>query len=501
MARKPALDIETLLKLGPEKLARLVLDETQDNPGFKRRVSAAVAGTAGPEAIAKIVDRRLAGLERARGFVDWDKARAFADDLRSLVAVIAEELGPADPALAVDRLLRFLVTHGTVFERVDDSSGRVADTYVLATEALGPLVGRLGAAASDLPERVTEALDASAYGYLTPVARAIIPQLPPAVLAAWDADLAARSAAVGAPGCDRWFRSAAAEWAEIRQAIAVARGDLDGLVAIEAAKPDHVQRPLAMAAQLLEAGRAAEALDWVRKEPSPLQGRVTILDDDSFDPEAPAVQRVSLEARILDALGRRDEARALRWEGFAATLSAKLLREHLKSLPDFDDLEAEENALSLALDHPEGLVALGFLLDWNRRDLAARLVIARAESWSGADWYVLPKVADLLQHEHPVAATILYRSLLADILARARSKAYGHGVEYLRRLDQLAGAAEADAAWPQGMEAHAAWRAALKRDHGRKTGFWSQMGESGKAGAAEPERPLRGRAPRWVQSP
>ncbi|WP_420869088.1 DUF6880 family protein [Cereibacter azotoformans] len=77
--------------------------------------------------------------------------------------------------MAVDRLLRYLVTHGTVFERVDDSSGRVADTYALAIEALGPLVGRLGAAASDLPERVTEALGASAYDSLTPVARAIIP--------------------------------------------------------------------------------------------------------------------------------------------------------------------------------------------------------------------------------------------------------------------------------------------------------------------------------------
>lgn len=48
MARKPALDIETLLKFGPEKLARLVLDETQDNPGFKRRVAASPRTTDPP---------------------------------------------------------------------------------------------------------------------------------------------------------------------------------------------------------------------------------------------------------------------------------------------------------------------------------------------------------------------------------------------------------------------------------------------------------------------
>jgi hypothetical protein len=127
MARKPILSLEHLASLDAEKLAALVLEEAAGNAGFKRRINAALAGQSGPEAIAKLIDRRLAGLERARSFIDWDKILLFRDDLKGLLGSVLGELGPADPALAADRLLRFIATHGPVFERIDDSSGHVQD--------------------------------------------------------------------------------------------------------------------------------------------------------------------------------------------------------------------------------------------------------------------------------------------------------------------------------------------------------------------------------------
>lgn len=57
MARKPALLIDSLRELGAEKLARLVLDEAERSPSFRRQVSAALAGKKGPQAIAMIIDR------------------------------------------------------------------------------------------------------------------------------------------------------------------------------------------------------------------------------------------------------------------------------------------------------------------------------------------------------------------------------------------------------------------------------------------------------------
>ena len=81
MARQPVLNEEALVKLGSEKLARLVIGEAKRNAAFRKLVAAALAATKGPAAVAAIIDKRLAGLDRAKAFVDWEKATAFTADI------------------------------------------------------------------------------------------------------------------------------------------------------------------------------------------------------------------------------------------------------------------------------------------------------------------------------------------------------------------------------------------------------------------------------------
>ena len=471
MARTPALTTDKLKDLGTDKLAQLVLDEAERNAGFRRQVKAALAGKSGPSAIAKLIDQRLSGLARAKSFIEWDKARAFADDLRSLTDTITSQLGPADPALAIDRLLRFIATHEQVFERVDDSSGRIQDVYYQAITATGDLTQSLSAAEADLlPEKIMTALGETTHGYLADITDVVAPNLPQDSLARWDADLkdaiTERQVEEAAREADGWFYSMISQWAEMRQTIALARGDLDLLVEIEAKKQPHMQDTLGIAAQLLEAGRSAEALDWVRKP-----GRRAF--GEAENDLSPA--RVSLEARILEATGDQPSAQALRWRCFEATLSADILRAYLRQLPDFEDVEAEDRALTLAVEKAEPEVALQFFLDWPRHNLAAQLIVEHPHRWDGGDWHILPKVAALLEHDHPLAATILYRALLDDILNRARSKAYGHGAKYLGKLALVAD--EADPARPDGMVDHATYLAKLKKAHPRKSGFWARVAD------------------------
>ena len=104
MARRATLTQETLGALGVDKLAKLILDEVQQNAPFKRIITAVLAGAKGPRAVAGIIDRRLASLKRARGYIDWDKRKAFAADLKATVSTIVDELGSADPAAAVERI-------------------------------------------------------------------------------------------------------------------------------------------------------------------------------------------------------------------------------------------------------------------------------------------------------------------------------------------------------------------------------------------------------------
>ena len=193
--------------------------------------------------------------------------------------------------------------------------------------------------------------------------------------------------------------------------------------------------------------------------------------------------------RMSDTCTRRiakAAAQCLRRRCIETVLSADILRDYLEHLPDFEDIEAEECAHTLALETSNPEAALHFFLDWPRLNLAEELIVMHPHHLDGRDWHVLPKVAALLEHEYPLAATILYRALLDDILDRARSKAYGHGAKYLGKLARLAG--NVDPARPGEMIDHSTYLADLKKTHPRKSGFWMRVG-------GDKSTPLRSRTP------
>jgi hypothetical protein len=480
MVRKATLDIATLLTLGPEKLARLVLDETVREAGFRKIVKAALAATDGPEAVAKLIDRRLAALEKAKSFIDWQKARAFRDDLAATLETIAGELATASPAMAVDRLLRFLATHDSVFERVDDSSGQVQTVYRDAVDAIGALAPKLSPREADsLPETIMARLGQSTYGYLVEVAQGVTGHLPPEALTRWDAvlDAGLREHAANVPKTRAGFDvSPLRQWSVVRQAIAEARGDLDGFIVLEASKHPNLQDTLEIAERLLAAGRAEEALDWVRRRRS--DGLRMMTMDDLADGAAPrdpfATQRTLLEALILDQLGRRQEAQMLRWKSFEESLDPKILRAHVDALADFEEFDVLDRAFAHVLASPQAYRALVFFLEWPRLDHAAALVAARAKDWDGRHYDLLAPAADALEAAHPLAASILLRSLAEAILDRANSKAYPHAARYLGRLDALASRV-GPGDWTHGVIAHESWRAGIAQKHARKSGLWALL--------------------------
>jgi hypothetical protein len=479
MARKSSLNAEALVALGAEKLAQLVLDEAERNAPFRKIVKAALAGTKGPEAIAKLIDRRLAALEKARSFIDWQKERAFREDLAATVRTIVDELGAASPMLALDRLLRFIATHESVFERVDDSGGRIQSVYRSAIDGVAQLTTKMAEEDRRLmPDRLRAMLRHDEYGYGTDVALSVIPLLPQDALSAWDEHLARSSKEQDetAAKLNDWDRDLKRRSViAIRQTIADVRGDLDGFIALEASKASAFQDALGAAKRLLEAGRAEEALDWVRRE-----GRRSMayldeaaLADDSGVRSLGSASRPLLEARILETLGRKDDAQALLWSTFESSLDIDALREHVNRLGDFEEFDVLDRAFAHVMAAKDRYRALQFLLRWPRLDLAAELVVANHAHWDGRFYHSLADAADMLEEKHPLAATVLWRALLNDILARAKSQAYGHGARYLQRLDSLADELSPANLESVGLADHSSYRTSLRKTHGRKSGFWS----------------------------
>ena len=187
MARQPVLNEEALVKLGSEKLARLVIGEAKRNAAFRKLVAAALAATKGPAAVAAIIDKRLAGLDRAKAFVDWQKAKAFTAVIAATLAIITDELASADPDAAVDRLVRFLSTADRVFERIDDSNGRLQNVYHAAAASLPDLVGRLDEAdKASIPDRLFAPAVSDDYGFFSTIMPEVVTHLPAHALDQWD---------------------------------------------------------------------------------------------------------------------------------------------------------------------------------------------------------------------------------------------------------------------------------------------------------------------------
>ena len=479
MARKPSLSIEALAALGPEKLARLVFDEAGHSSSFRKLANAALAGAKGPGAVAKLIDRRLAALEKARSFIDWDKARAFRDDLHATVATITGELAQGSSAMAIDRLLRFIATHESVFERIDDSSGYVQGVYYDAIGAVGHLTETLPTDEADLlPKKIMAALGDSRHGYLVDVADAVVLHLPEGALESWDQDIRGRQLELGRSGVSKSSRStdhSISQLGQVRQAIAKARNDLESLIAIEETKHLNSQDTIGIAQGLLEAGRLDEALEWIRRRPQRSLRHMSAEDlADGLSVRDPlAGRQTSVEAAILTAMGDREAAQNLRWTAFEQTLSPEILREYIATLPDFDEFEALDRAFAHASNASSRHHALSLFMEWPRLDLAADLIVRNHDQWDGRQYYFLPPIAQTLEHEYSLAATVIYRALIDDILSRARSKAYGHAARYLAKLSILAQDAKVIQSHNAGITDHPAYVQSLRARHGRKTGFWS----------------------------
>ncbi|HTO34079.1 MAG TPA: hypothetical protein VL202_23335 [Pararhizobium sp.] len=464
-AKKAKLDRDGLTVLGLDKLIELALDEAALNPSFKKRLNAALAGIGGGAGIAKLVDSRLAMLEKATSRIRWQKERAFGNDLESISASIIKEFGAADPGMALERLIRFVLGYDGLAERVNDSSGRIAGIYAQACAAASDLAQRASSEQqAHIPTLMTPVLAGMDYhGFRTLLAVHIAAGLSAEVLKSWDAALApVMKLPAGSPLLPASVH--------VRRAIADALGDLDTYVAIEEALPDTLREPTVVAERLHAVGRFAEALAWVRR---PRKSRVGFMRrSDVFQGGLKALpDKDQLEAAILEGMKDRPSAQALRWKIFEKNLDVEILREYIAKAGDFEEFEALDRAFAFVEDHREPHAVLRFYLAWPRLDLAARYVIRRWGVWEGEFYEFLLPAAEAFEADYPAAATALYRALLERIVGRGLLEFYGTGADYLVRLAALA----ARPGGNDGLMPHEDYVADLKRKHARRYGFWDKV--------------------------
>ena len=479
MTAKTALNTKNLEALGAERLAELLIEISAGNAAAKRRLRVELAGAQSPAQLVKEVRKRFTMIARSRSFVDWRGVRSLADDLDTYRCAIVKTIAKADPTEALDLLWRFMALTSPVLERCDDSNGMLVGVFRKACSDMGDVALRARTDPTSLADQAFAALIVNGYGQFDELIRVLAPALGQAGLEHLKQRMSALSNRPVTKPAEKdrveigWSSSGpiyADEMAErsrvstVRLAlteIADALGDVDAFIEQYEEETRKVPKIAAEITQrLLSAGRAQEA--WQTIEATKHRRGNGSWDWPDFEWE---------EARIdlLEALGRADDAQAARWGCFERSLSSTHLRAYLNRLPDFDDVKAEEKALDYAQRSRNLLQALSFLVSWPALNRAANLMLQRSDELDGDHYEILTPAAEALAGNHPLAATLVLRAMIDFSLKNNRSSGYRYAARHLIDCSSLASAIEDFGRF----EPHDAYEARLRREHPRKSSFWS----------------------------
>ena len=464
MAARSKLTVDSLTKLGAKRLAEILIAEAGRNRQIKQAVQMALAAESGSVEAGHQIRKRLAQLARSQAFVTWEKAKELAVELERLRSAIVETVGAANPKLGSELLWQLIDLHSSLLERLDDSSGRVSGLFRSACQDLGPLLKRAKVKPGELAPMVLQRIIDNGYGIYDGIVLALNDALGREGRNALrqlleehrQAYLVSEKRAAVQPG--RFDYTLSGQLLALRD-IADCESDVDAFIdtyeGFDLTNPAYATE---IAERLLRASRPEEALRYL-DQGAPNERNRNFKEIDWSD----------VRIGVLDALGRKDGAQALRLSLFERHLSAPHLKAYLKHLADFDDVEAERAALAQVERHGNVHAALAFLINWPALERAARVVDCRIQEIDGDLYELLDPAASALEGKHPLAAVLLRRRLIDFTLHKARSTRYRHGARHVREIESQ----QSDITDYGRHETHADYMARLKRDHARKPAFWS----------------------------
>ena len=382
-----------------------------------------------------------------------ERMRAVLDDIRAAVQ---------DPEQGTTLLLQFYQTDARVFESADDSDGLIGDVYRSDAVALFVAYAKQHPNPTQLAQDVLALVASDNYGIRDALTEAAHQYLPDAVidhiiethLAIWDA------ARLASPprSADRPYNFDRLPGDLLLRSLAKQRHNaalFERLIL--ASTPDPGNQYCTEIAQVyLAAGNPLGAMRWLRQ-----------IKDISIHSQSDADQ---LRIQIAQAQGDTVERDAAALREFQRGRSAAAFEALLAIVgePKRSELKQSERAAilqsqQLHVGDVEFLCEFGFDSD------AEAHVLKHADQLNGRDYFDLPELATTLKKRKRIlAATLIWRALLDDILINARLKAYGHGRKYLAALDA---AALTISDW-RGVTPHLLYRAELGERHARKTSFW-----------------------------
>jgi len=438
---------EKLIVLGPEKLADALLELAGRSDSAEVLVERL---TSSKEEKIKRFKAKLSGLKRSKRFVERREARQLAEKLEEMLIDLAS--AEPDAIIGIRLVSDLFKCDSSIFERCDDSYGLVGDFFRYSAGVLFVEYAERIDDKDCLCNLLFDLYEEDNYGV-----RAILLDEAHHYL-----DEEALRKLV-----DRMWERCEKEEDEYKRhhwtsgIASIARQVKDPVLFEAAYKKSwpvlHNKALLDIAAVYLEAGEPEAALDRVQRIESIEMHR--------------AGERDQLLLSIYKELGDDGKITETAWRIFRRERGGLALERLLEVIGDEKrktviDGETEAIMASDRFSYSDA----SFLVQVGRLEAAEAYLLSHYDSLDGDVYFILKPLAEALEDERPLGATVLYRALLDSILSRAVSKYYNHGVRYLKKLDQLEIRIDD---WKD-LPSHDEYKADIQVTHGRKRSFWSK---------------------------
>ncbi len=400
----------------------------------------------------KELKSRISALKRSRRFVRWGESAALARELRELLQQIEDQV--EDAQLGCKLVADFYTTDHSVFGRCDDSSGHVGDVYRYDACELFVSYAKRCADNSWLAKLILKTSLKDDYGVRDALVDSTAEFLPEAQLR-WLVDQYQQLAGEEPEEYPRrhWFY----------QIESLARQLKDAPLFEQTRRAAWCDDPgtaacVDIARVYLQCGEEQTALDWLERIPA----------GEGYQQQ----ERDELLLAIYDRQGDKQHQAEVARRSLRRQRSQSGFERWISIVGEDQRADLLNQEIRIILDAPLlSLTDAAFLTAMEQWDAAEIYLQTRAEQLDGDHYqFLLPLAETFASLARPLTATLLYRALLDSILRRARTTTYGHGARYLRKLDLLAKTVND---W-RDIEPHSVYVEQLRRQHARKTSFWSR---------------------------
>jgi hypothetical protein len=439
---------QKLIALGADALADALLEISVHSEQADDLIERLIAT---PNENVQRFKKKLSGLKRSRRFIDWRGASGFARELEMLLQDLKS--GVSDPLTGIELVAGFYEADNTIFEMCDDSSGDIGDVFRYDAKDLFVNYASLCNDKEKIADIILKMNQKDDYGIRDTLIDCAGECLPDEVIRTMIVTL------------QEWADKEKDEYGKrhhLRSIESLARQIKDAKLfektRIVSWGKISTAALIDIARVYLESSDVETAHSWLKKIP----------EGETFQ----AYERDKLLEEIYQKQGDSEKLTELLYQKFRSYHSADTLQALLDVIghDKRDDVINDEVEQILKTDRLRESDA-EFLLAIGKIDDAEEYLLKRADQLDGNHYGSLLSLAEAMESENRhLIASLMYRSLLVSILERGYTKAYPHGIRYLKNLEKLA-ATVSD--WKE-FSHHEAFKEQIIQAHGRKHSFWSK---------------------------